>query len=67
MKAILEEAQNLDVKQGTVSRVSLEAGAVNGVETDMGVAFAARTVVITSGTFLRGLLHDQSGPCGVNP
>src|SRR6266511_2610652 len=57
MKAILEEAQNLDVKQGTVSRIIDEAGSVIGVETDMGVAIAARTVVITSGTFLRGLLH----------
>ncbi len=66
MKAILEEAQNLDVKQGTVSRVIDEAGAVVGVETDMGVAIAARTVVITSGTFLRGLLHvgENSKPGG---
>ena len=66
MKAILEEAQNLDVKQGTVSRVIDEAGAVVGVETDMGVAIAARTVVITSGTFLRGLLHvgENSRPGG---
>jgi len=66
MKAILEKAQNLDVKQGTVSRVVLEAGAVIGVETDMGVAFAARTVVITSGTFLRALLHvgENSKPGG---
>ena len=66
MKAILEKAQNLDVKQGTVSRVIDEAGAVIGVETDMGVAIAARTVVITSGTFLRGLLHvgENSKPGG---
>jgi len=66
MKAILEKAQNLDVKQGTVSRIVLEAGAVIGVETDIGVAFAARTVVITSGTFLRGLLHvgENSKPGG---
>jgi tRNA uridine 5-carboxymethylaminomethyl modification enzyme len=66
MKAILEEAQNLDVKQGTVSRVVDEIGAVMGVETDMGVAIAARTVVITSGTFLRGLLHvgENSKPGG---
>jgi len=66
MKAILEEAQNLDVKQGTVSRVIEEAGAVVGVETDMGMAIAARTVVITSGTFLRGLLHvgENSKPGG---
>jgi tRNA uridine 5-carboxymethylaminomethyl modification enzyme len=66
MKAILEEAQNLDVKQGTVSRVIDEVGAVIGVETDMGVAIAARTVVVTSGTFLRGLLHvgENSKPGG---
>jgi len=66
MKGILEGAQNLDVKQGTVSRIIDEAGAVIGVETDMGVAIAARTVVITSGTFLRGLLHvgENSKPGG---
>lgn len=66
MKAILEEAQNLDVKQGTVSRIIVETGAVIGVETDMGVAIGARTVVITSGTFLRGLLHvgENSKPGG---
>src|SRR6266478_2426872 len=66
MKAVLERARNLDVKQGTVSRVIDEAGVVVGVETDMGVAIAARTVVITSGTFLRGLLHvgENSRPGG---
>jgi tRNA uridine 5-carboxymethylaminomethyl modification enzyme len=66
MKAILEASDNLEVKQGTVSRVIDEAGAVIGVETDMGVAIAARTVVITSGTFLRGLLHvgENSKPGG---
>src|ERR1700758_2751073 len=57
MKAILEQAQNLDVKQATVSRVVVKSGAVIGVETDMGVAIATLAVVITSGTFLRGLLH----------
>src|SRR6266481_751878 len=57
MKAILEQAPNLDVKQATVSRVLVDSGAIVGVETDLGVAIGARTVVITSGTFLRGLLH----------
>src|SRR5215468_2841902 len=42
MKAFLEEAQNLDVKQGTVSRIMEETGGVAGVETDMGVAIIAR-------------------------
>src|SRR5437867_7172187 len=66
MKAILEQAQNLDVKQATASRIIAESGAVIGVETDMGVAIAAQTVIITSGTFLRGLLHvgENSKPGG---
>jgi len=57
MKAILEQTQKLDIKQGTVSRVLENAGTVTGVETDMGVTIGAQTIVITSGTFLRGLLH----------
>jgi len=66
MKALLEEAQNLDVKQGTVSRLLYDGGAAVGVETDMGVAIVAPSVVITSGTFLRGLLHvgEHSKPGG---
>lgn len=66
MKAILEEAQNLNIKQATVSRVIADDGAVIGVETDIGLAIAARTVVITSGTFLRALLHvgENSQPGG---
>ena len=66
MKAILEEIPNLDVKQATVSRVYVDGGAIAGVETDIGVAIAARNVVITSGTFLRGLLHigESSKPGG---
>lgn len=57
MKAILESADNLDLKQGTVSRVIVEDGKVVAVETDLGLTIATRSVVITSGTFLRGLLH----------
>jgi tRNA uridine 5-carboxymethylaminomethyl modification enzyme len=57
IKAILEQTANLDVKQATVSRVLTDSGVAVGVETDLGVAIDARTVVITSGTFLRGLLH----------
>jgi tRNA uridine 5-carboxymethylaminomethyl modification enzyme len=57
MKAILEAAENLDVKQGTVLRIIVKNGRVIGVETDLGLKIASRSVVITSGTFLRGLLH----------
>src|SRR5229473_6123864 len=46
MKAILERTPNLDLKQANVSRVLVESGAIIGVETDLGVAIGARTVVI---------------------
>jgi len=57
MKALLESADNLDVKQATVSQVTVDDRRAVGVETDLGLRIAANTVIITSGTFLRGLLH----------
>ncbi|CAN5432696.1 tRNA uridine-5-carboxymethylaminomethyl(34) synthesis enzyme MnmG [soil metagenome] len=56
-KAVLEATPNLDVKQAGVDRVLTENGTVTGVETDIGISFVAHAVIITSGTFLRGLLH----------
>jgi len=66
MKAILEGAPNLDLKQATVSRVLIVNGKAVGVETNLGVTVRGRSVVITSGTFLRGLLHvgNNSHPGG---
>ena len=66
MKAVLERSENLDLKQATVSRVVVEDGSVVGVETDLGLRIAAQSVIITSGTFLRGLLHvgETSKPGG---
>src|SRR6184192_4243506 len=60
MKAILERTPNLDVKQATASRVLVADGSTVGVETDFGLRITANAVVITSGTFLRGLLHVGS-------
>ena len=56
-KALLERAENLDVQQATVSEILARDGLVAGVTTDMGARIRAKAVVITSGTFLRGLLH----------
>jgi tRNA uridine 5-carboxymethylaminomethyl modification enzyme len=66
MKAVLERAANLDIKQATVSSVLAKDGAVSGVETDLGLMIVARNVVITSGTFLGGLVHmgENSKPGG---
>ncbi|PYJ80990.1 MAG: tRNA uridine-5-carboxymethylaminomethyl(34) synthesis enzyme MnmG, partial [Verrucomicrobia bacterium] len=66
MKAILERAANLDLKQATVSRILVENDVAVGVETDLGLTIHGQSVVITSGTFLRGLLHigETSKPGG---
>lgn len=57
MKSLLESTDNLEVKQATVSQVTVDDRRAVGVETDVGLRIAANAVVITSGTFLRGLLH----------
>jgi tRNA uridine 5-carboxymethylaminomethyl modification enzyme len=67
MKGVLERITGLDIKQATVSKIWTDSsGAVTGVETDIGMCALGTTVVVTSGTFLRGLLHvgDHSRPGG---
>ncbi|MBC8243842.1 MAG: tRNA uridine-5-carboxymethylaminomethyl(34) synthesis enzyme MnmG [Verrucomicrobia bacterium] len=60
MKWICEREQNLDVAQGQVAQLVHEAGVVAGVETTMEVRYESSTVVITTGTFLKGLMHIGS-------
>ncbi len=66
MKAVLEGTENLDLKQATVVKILADAEKVVGVETDCGFRIAANSIVITAGTFLRGLLHvgEKSKPGG---
>ncbi len=66
MKAAVERQPNLDVRQAMVDRLLVEAGRVRGVETIIQERFLSRTVILTTGTFLRGLIHIglQSFPAG---
>src|ERR1700691_5949284 len=57
MKRVLEATPNLAIRQASVERLIVEDGAVAGVESQIGEIFPARTVVITTGTFLKGLVH----------
>src|SRR5438067_11702178 len=57
VRTLLERHANLVTIQGTVARLLLESGRAAGVETLEGRRFAARAVVITTGTFLRGRIH----------
>ncbi|MGZ4984823.1 MAG: tRNA uridine-5-carboxymethylaminomethyl(34) synthesis enzyme MnmG [Chthoniobacterales bacterium] len=56
-KAKLESIPGLRLKQTTASKLIISDGAVCGVETDLGLTIHTPSVVITSGTFLRGILH----------
>ena len=58
MKAVLERPEGLDIKQANVARICVDKSRrASGVQTDAGVQFPANAVVVTSGTFLKGLLH----------
>lgn len=57
MKSVMERQPNLDLKQGEVTSLVVEGGRVTGVETKVGLRFSGATVVITTGTFMRGLIH----------
>ena len=53
----LEEIENLDFWQDTVKEIIIENGRANGVITNLDVTFKARSVILTNGTFLNGLMH----------
>ncbi|NTV49390.1 MAG: tRNA uridine-5-carboxymethylaminomethyl(34) synthesis enzyme MnmG [Geobacteraceae bacterium] len=57
MKRVLEQQKNLDLKQGEVTSLYFESGELRGVELQSGIRFLSKTVVVTTGTFMRGLIH----------
>jgi tRNA uridine 5-carboxymethylaminomethyl modification enzyme len=57
MKQSLEGQERLDIKQGAVVRLLLDGTRVEGVVTREGLHFKAPSVVLTTGTFMRGLIH----------
>ena len=57
LKWVVEQQPNLDVKQAMVESLVVEGGRVRGVMTKMNVRYNGRTVIVTTGTFLRGLIH----------
>jgi tRNA uridine 5-carboxymethylaminomethyl modification enzyme len=65
LKWICEREPNLDVKQGQVAKILHKDGSAYGIQTTLEAEYHGSTVVITTGTFLRGLMHigsnQQSG------
>ena len=72
MKHTLERQEHLELKQAQITRVLTENGAVTGVRTDLGAEYAAKAVVIATGTYLDsdiiiGSSVIPSGPDGMHP
>jgi tRNA uridine 5-carboxymethylaminomethyl modification enzyme len=57
MARVLERQKNLFLRQALVDDLLVEHGKIKGVVTNVGERFLSRTVIITTGTFLRGLVH----------
>ena len=57
MKYRLENTPNLHIHQGTTEAFNVENGRVIGVTTQEGIAYSAKTVILSAGTFMQGLLH----------
>jgi len=56
-RMLLEQTKNLDFYQEMVDGLIVENGKVAGVKTSLGIEVKAKTVVLTNGTFLNGLIH----------
>lgn len=57
MKSVLEAQVNLDIRQAMVNQLLVKDGKIYGVETHIHEKFLSKTVILTTGTFLRGLIH----------
>jgi tRNA uridine 5-carboxymethylaminomethyl modification enzyme len=57
MKALIEREPNLELLQGNVLKIVSEGDQVKGIETTLGLQIYAEAIIMTTGTFMRGLLH----------
>src|SRR5579875_547669 len=57
MKRVIETAPNLTLRQASVERLMLAGRRVCGVQSQIGEEFEGRSVILTTGTFLQGLVH----------
>ncbi|HKZ72076.1 MAG TPA: FAD-dependent oxidoreductase, partial [Nitrospirota bacterium] len=57
MRSTLELQENVDIVQAMVERLIVDNGRVKGVVTSVGTEYKSRAVILTTGTFLQGLIH----------
>ncbi|MGL4357651.1 MAG: tRNA uridine-5-carboxymethylaminomethyl(34) synthesis enzyme MnmG [Cetobacterium sp.] len=66
MKTLLEETENLEIMQDSVDELLVENDIIKGVKTALGIEYFAETVVLATGTFLKGriVIGDVKYPAG---
>jgi len=57
MKSVVESQENLDLRQALIERLLVRDAKVYGVETEIHEKFLGKSVILTTGTFMRGLIH----------
>lgn len=72
MKHTLEEQENLYIKQAEITKINVEDGKIKSIETNIGAIYNVKTVIIATGTYLKGKIFIgevsyESGPDGVFP
>lgn len=72
MKHALESEPLLEIRQGEITEILTDHGRVSGVRTKLGTVYGAKTVILTTGTYLSGEIHIgetsyPSGPDNVSP
>ena len=72
MKHTLEKQENLDLKQAEIVDIKLEKNKVKSIETDVGAIYNVKTLIVATGTYLKGKIFigdysKESGPDGVFP
>ena len=71
MKHTLEKQENLYLKQGEIVDIKVENGKVTAVETSVGAIYGVKSVIVATGTYLKGKIFmgefsQESGPDGVS-
>ena len=72
MKQVCEQQENLCVKQGEAAEIIVENGEIKGIITRLGAVYLGKTVIICTGTYLKGKIHIgevsyESGPDAALP
>ena len=72
MKHTLERQENLEIKQAEITKINLNRGKVESIETSVGATYKVKAVIVATGTYLKGKIFigdftQESGPDGVFP